>query len=190
VSKITKINEKLLFAPNCKFKQLRTYIISDSRNKIIEAFKDRVNGFYLNQAKKLNEHWDSFIQGAICVICIDFLARIEYNSNRTEERIVNWLTTYINDSFDERLAKRFYKEFRNGLVHEGRIKNGSYFSNDSEKLVNEINDFMGINSQKLIDAISESFNRYIEKLRTDEIEFLNLRRFIIRDFKKELQLDI
>jgi len=46
-----KIGDNLYFSHEYKFTQLDW----DNKKELIEAFKDRVKGFYLNPAKKLNE---------------------------------------------------------------------------------------------------------------------------------------
>lgn len=88
---------------------------------MIEAFEDRVNGFYLKPIEEFNKIGYGFASGIICVTTIDFLARIAIGSDKVGERLRVWLKDNISANDD--LANRFSKDFRNGLVHEGRIKN-------------------------------------------------------------------
>lgn len=88
---------------------------------MIKTFSDRVKGFYLKPARILNKCECAFGTGVLCVTTIDFLARIN-NPEGVGQRDVRqenerWLTENMPKYFDETLAQRFYKEFRNGLVH-------------------------------------------------------------------------
>ncbi len=68
-----KIGEMLYFSPKYKFSDLKW----DDKKTLIEAFKDRVRGFYLEPARQLNDAKKGFATGVLCVTTIDFLARIE-----------------------------------------------------------------------------------------------------------------
>lgn len=66
---------------------------------------------------------------------IDVLSRLKYDIDEVRKRYVSWLVSEIPDFGlpipkykDQKLADLFYKQFRNGLVHEGRIKDGGQFS--------------------------------------------------------------
>jgi len=132
-----KIGDILYFSPKYRFDQINW----NDEEELIEAFRDRVEGFYLNPARVLNEHKYAFGSGILCVTTIDFLARITNNSERVGHRIKRWLTENMPKYFDETLAQRFHEEFRNGLVHEGRIKNCGQFSYDVDELVHQENGY-------------------------------------------------
>ena len=133
-----RVNNILLFSPVYKFSDLNW----DDEKILIGAFKDRVKGFYIEPAEKLNDDKNGFAAGILCVTTIDFLARITIGADNVGERIERWLSKCItefnqNDPDDRSrtLARRFYKEFRNGLVHEGRIKNCGQFSDNFNELI-------------------------------------------------------
>jgi hypothetical protein len=48
---------------------------------------------------------------------------MDTNFKAVGDRIKYWLASEISE-FDQKLAELFYDHFRNGLVHEGHIKNG------------------------------------------------------------------
>jgi len=186
-----RVGDILYFSPNYKFSELRW----SDKEKLIEAFKDRVEGFYLKPAKKLNEERHGFAAGVLCVATIDFLARIETGLlNATGRRFKKWLKDNIkefneNDPLDQNitLAYRFYDEFRNGLVHEGRIKNVGQFSYEFDELVRVENSVMIVNPEKLLEKIERSFNRYIEKIRRNESAFQAFKCALIRDFQRDVE---
>ncbi|MFA4935815.1 MAG: hypothetical protein WC568_08275 [Candidatus Methanoperedens sp.] len=173
---MVNVANELLFNPMLKYSEIRW----DDNEALIEAFSDRVKGFYLEPAQKLNDYEKyAFATGVLCVSTIDLLAciTISCNSGTVGTRFKQWIKEHIT-AFDnsnpnsEILADKFYNEFRNGLVHEGRIKNVGQFSydykkelvhivkemylfnwdkipgNDNEKLLNFIYKFYGINCER------------------------------------------
>jgi len=177
-----RIGEILYFSPKYRFDQINW----NDKEKLIEAFRDRVEGFYLNPVKILNTCKHAFAAGVLCVTIIDFLARITINSGTVGQRIRRWLTENIQE-FDETLAQRFYKEFRNGLVHEGRIKKCGQFSYDFEELFHQEDDIMIVNPNLLLEGISASFDAYMDKVQADNSTFELFRQALMRDFQEDIR---
>ena len=177
-----KVGKILYFSPKYKFLDLKW-----DKKTLIKAFRDRVEGFYLNPAKLLNEGKHAFGAGVLCVTTIDFLARITINSEKVGQRIKGWLTKNIPGDFNETLAQRFYEEFRNGLVHEGRIKNCGQFSYDFSELVHQENGIIIVNSNLLLEKINDSFESYMTKVRTDNFTFQLFKCALMRDFQEDVK---
>ncbi len=274
------IKGELHFSPKYTFKQIEIALKGNEKSSLIDAFKDRICGFYLKPAKKLSgSNFNAFAAGVLCVSAIDCLAFIYENSkrNNTSERFPKWVRENIDefnkkyllfvwdeisgnnnnddskklkrflkqnyDEFDwidsaniekiddggtikisnnsklillklnksektvsinkkvrklyftERKSKteicdyyanRFYFEFRNGLVHEGRIKNGAQFSYEYTKLVTMLKGSMVVNPDILLIKISKSFEDYISKVKMDDTEFKKLEDYL-KNFDKELE---
>jgi len=186
-----RIADILYFSPKYKFSDLRW----DDKKGLIDAFKDRVKGFYLEPAQKLNEDKNGFARGVLCVTTIDFLARIAtIGTDKVKERIVEWLKVNIEkfrevdpNTPGQTLADRLYHEFRNGLVHEGRIKNAGQFSYDSQELVEVREGIMIVNPGRLLDAINNSFERYTDEIERKEFAFHQFRCALMRDFQKDVE---
>lgn len=179
-----KKGDVLYFSPKHKFINLDW----NDKEKLTDAFKDRVGGFYLHPAKILNERQYAFAVGTLCTTIIDFLARIEFGLDKTGERIKKWLLKYIPECFNDNLAERFYREFRNGLVHEGRIKRCGQFSYDhKEELIHLIDDVLIINPNLLLGKIIKAFDSYLKEVKTDEFKFQQLRCALIRDFQEDVE---
>ena len=85
------------------------------------------------------------------------------------------------------LARRFCKEFRNGLVHEGRIKSCGQFSNNFSKLIHMEDRIMIINSALLLEAIKTSFETYMDRVENDTSLFHQFRCALIRDFGDDVE---
>ena len=191
-----KIGEILYFSPRYKFIDIDW----NDKERLLEAFQDRILGFFLDPAKNLNEKKFAFASGILCVTTIDCLARIETGLNATGKRIKNWLESNIKefnqpdpDNPSQSIAYRFYKEFRNGLVHEGHITNAGQFSYDSDKLIHFYSKKSGkkvmiINPELLLNEIQNSFDKYFEKLQKDESAFESFKKNIINIFKDDIKI--
>ncbi|GAI66468.1 unnamed protein product, partial [marine sediment metagenome] len=60
----------------------------NDKEGLLEAFEDRVRGFYLRPTKLLNKEEKGFACGIILLSAIDFLARTRYGKKiRAGERI-------------------------------------------------------------------------------------------------------
>jgi hypothetical protein len=190
------MGDVLHFSPKYRFIDLKW----DDKDNLIRAFQDRVEGFYVRPAKKLNQEKESaFAVGVLCVATVDFLARIETGSDKVKERFEKWVRSNIEqfnkanpDDASQTLAYRFYDEFRNGLVHEGRIKNAGHFSYDCGELVDTIavngtGRVMRINPDILLGLIAESLEKYLHRLRNEEFAFQAFRCALTRDFQRDVE---
>jgi len=130
----------------------------------------------------------------LCATTIDFLARITIRADNVGERIERWLRKYITkfnqkvpDNRSRTLARRFYEEFRNGLVHEGRIKNCGQFSDNFSELIHMEDEIMVINPVLLLEEIKTSFETYMDNLENDTSLFHQFRCALIRDFGDDVE---
>jgi hypothetical protein len=164
--------DKLHFSPKYIFAD----IDFDDRVKLINAFNDRAYGFYLNPAKLLDNNQLGFACGLMCAATIDFLARLIYQGSPSKLRIENWLKDNIKEFNNENLAVRFYKDFRCGIVHEGRIKNPGEFSYQSNQIVTTKDGIIRINPGLLLRKIEHSLTEYLTMIQRDSAVFDNFRQ--------------
>jgi hypothetical protein len=164
-----QIDNELYFAP-----EIRHLDWTDVYN-LIDAFYRRVMGYYLSPARILTDMNEAFGAGVLCVTTIDFLASIEENTtSKVGDRFERWLINRI-PKFDipdplipqQTLACRFYKDFRNGLVHEGRIKNAGQFTLSNDSLIAFERYAMIINPIYLVDWIEDGLSNYRDELLAD-----------------------
>lgn len=183
-----KIGNILYFSPNYKFTQIEW----DYKEQLLKAFRDRVEGFYLHPAQDLNQKRYGFVAGLVCVATIDFLARISIGGN-TGDRFETWLcknTTELrkkDPSNNRTLSRRFYEEFRNGLVHEGRIKNCGQFSYEFKDLVSVNDGVMLVNPERLLDEITKAFEKYMQEVKENEEDFRKFKKALKRDFQADVE---
>ena len=186
-----RTDDILYFSPKYKFLDLKW----DDKKNLTDAFKDRVEGFYIEPTKKLNGNKNVFAVGVMCVVTIDFLARIKTCSGKVGKRFEDWLVSNIKEfnrsdpgNPSRTLACRFYDEFRNGPVHEGHIKNAGQFSyHFEEEIVKVEQGIMVINPDLLLNAIISSFDKYMHHVKNEEFTFHQLRCALIRDFEKDVE---
>lgn len=187
-----KVGDILYFSPNYKFNQIDW----DNKEELIKAFKDRVDGFYLNPADDLNKKEYGFVAGLVCVTTIDFIARISVGG-KVGYRFKKWLCKNIphfnkkdpNNS-NKTLAKRFYDEFRNGLVHEGRIKDCGQFSYEFKDTISVNDGVMLINPEILLKDIKKAFEEYIREVKENQEAFGKLKEALKRDFQGDVDYSV
>ncbi len=185
---MTRKNSILYFSPRFTF---ATLDLNDPV-KSVEAFRDRVEGFYLEPARLLRKTDFAFACGLICCAAIDFLAR--YSGVRGKKRIAEWLESNLPDfkqpdpnKKSVTLAQRFSEDFRHGLVHEGRIKNLGEFSLETEELVKIDGQAMTVNPGLLLDSIQNAVGRYCAILDKNGTELTSLVNKLRSDFDKEIK---
>lgn len=172
------------------------YVLKDNKRiNIIDMFEDRLFGFYIGPARLLDLNNYGFATGIMCICIIEFLARIQcsrpnvksyessqlfmewlaqnvkeldYNGRR---RCINYITSNnVHVCFDvPEGVSDFYYYFRNGIVHEGRIKNGYQFSYSHNMLVfaKPDDNLLIVNPRLLLKKLEVIANGYITGLRTD-----------------------
>lgn len=110
-----KIGEILYFAPGIRFNEV------DMDGPLLpEQFGRRVAGFYIDPSEECASRGHAFACGVLIVSCIDALARIRFGDG-VGRRFCKFALDELKSFSDPDMAERFYDEFRNGLVHEGRL---------------------------------------------------------------------
>ena len=188
--------DELYYSPSCTFKKLKD-MVDNNRSEIIKAFKERVEELYLKPAELLIQRAKEekenmgflFSAGLICVSVIDFLGRFYTGQNCVRNRFIEWILKYMNRSFNSEISDKFYEDFRNGLVHECRIKNGGEFSLEIDKPIDVVQmekyDYLVVNPEKLLEEIREAFENYITDLDKRNKLYEQLKKIINSDFESD-----
>jgi hypothetical protein len=116
---------------------------------------------------------------------VDALARYDPRCMTPDTRYTDWLARELPSFSNPVHAKRLYDDFRCGLVHEARIKNGSEFSNAFDETVHLEDGVMVVNPlyfhTELVQALA-SFNDYL----SESIAFKTFGSRIAADFHHEI----
>lgn len=184
-----RIEDGIYFSPNLKYYD----VDFNHPETLIEAFRDRIMQYYIEPIKKLNDDHDAFAAGLICVTTIDVLSRMKNDIDEVRKRYVNWLVSDIPDfglpipkNKKQKIGDLFYKQFRNGLVHEGRIKDGGQFSYIFGDLITIEEDFLVINPLQLADKIEIAFDKYIFDVLSNSEKLQKFIKMIERDFGTDI----
>ena len=176
-----RIGEHLFFAPGITFANVDT-----TGTTLAQQVGERIRGFYLRPVRSLVEGGHAFASGVMLVVAIDALARLETGSEKVGERFRDWCTAYLPSCTDP-ISKRFYEAFRNGLVHEARIKDGGEFSLEIKDTFQEIGDILSCNPMLLLAEVESALAAYIRTLEEDSAQLGAVRDRILKDFAYEFE---
>ncbi len=132
---LMKIGEVIYFAKGIPFSQ-----VDLDGQRLLEQFQRRIKDLYIVPAQECADQEHPFAAGVLLVSCIDALARLRYGGG-VGERFKKFLRDYVDSFATDHLAKKFYDNFRNGLVHEARLKTGAQFSLELTETVVESGSF-------------------------------------------------
>ena len=173
---MTRIGNELYFSPRFRFCDLDV----GDREKLVEALRDRLMGFYLEPATRLVNAGDAFAAGLLCCAAVGFVALCA-----GDDHPEIWLCKNIREfGGDKGLARKFWRWFRNGLVHEGRVKAFGQFSLELPDLLNIDGPALVVNPKVLLEAIQKAFQSYFENL--DATQSARLIRRLERYFGAEI----
>jgi hypothetical protein len=92
-------------------------------------------------------------------------------------------------SFDsEARAQLLYDDYRNGLVHEARLKRGCVFALDVGRPLDEGGTFPVIDVARLFDEVQRAIHQVIDEMEESEAFRSELVRYVSTTFARELYL--
>ncbi len=172
---MTRIADLLYFAPGLRFDQ-----IDLDGPRLPVQFERRMTGFYIEPAEECARGGHAFAAGVLLVSCIDALARFRFGGlvgARFRKFVAEDLRSFSGDG----VAQRFYDHFRNGLVHEARIKKGGQFSLETKTTVEELGGLLLINPVCLAHEVRAALESYVTLLGRDDSE----RRKLAEAFRQD-----
>jgi hypothetical protein len=176
-----RIADQLYFAPNIRFRQL------DLTGDVLpDQFGARIRGFYLDPAISLAKKGHAFSCGVLLVVTIDAIARVCSTKEKVGERMKDWCESNLPSLSTQDMRRCFYEDFRNGLVHEARVKNGSEFNLDENHAASLRGSRLVVNPRLLADEIASSLAKFIATLKSDYTENQRFLRRLQSEFEHEL----
>jgi hypothetical protein len=176
-----RVGDVLYFSPRYRFSELDF----DDTKALIDAFQDRVEGFYLLPASRLIDEGHAFAGGLVSCAAVEFIANISGQISASE-----WIQKNLSDfGKDNKLAERFWNYFRNGLAHEGRVKafsqGSGQFSLELHQMLTTSGSTLIVNPRLLLEAVQRAFRSYCEYL--DESQAARLVKSLRRYFEDEVK---
>lgn len=177
-----RIGDFLYFAPGIKFSEVDVV----SGRELPHQFERRITGYYLEPSFEASQKGHAFAAGLLLVSCIDALARVHGAGVRdTNKRFPRWCRENL-PCFKNGYSKRFYLDFRNGLVHEARIKRGGEFTFEMHEAVAMRDSRLSVNPQLLGKEIAQALSKFIAELGESEVKRREFLEYIKKDFSYEL----
>lgn len=174
-----RIQELLYFAPGLRLDQVD---LDDDR--LPGYLHQRLTGYYIEPAQICVAAGYAFAAGALLVSCIDALARYQYGG-KVGIRFKRFCSTFLPSFSAPELAARFYADFRNGLVHEARLKRGGQFSLEAGVVAQEIHGLLIVNPSGLAEEVADSLGAYQVLLEADPAATKRLRAVLKEDHKED-----
>jgi hypothetical protein len=177
-----RIGDLLYFGPGLRFDQ-----VDLDGPELPKQFENRMIGFYIEPAEKCARCGYAFAAGVLLVSCIDALARLRFRDGvgrRFRKFVCKELRSFSADS----LAQCFYDDFRNGLVHEARLKNGGQFSLETNTTVAEFDGLLLINPACLAQEVRVALHSYVTVLSQDDRARARLALTLRRDHSDDFRV--
>jgi hypothetical protein len=175
-----RIDDILYFAPGIRFDE-----VDLGGQQLPEQFRARIEGFYLRPAELCADKDAAFAAGALVLACIDALARIQLGS-RVGERFKKFATDELSSFKSGDRAARLYYDFRNGLIHEARIKKGAQFSLQFDETIVEIDGVFVINPRRVVGEVRDALERYVEQLQKQPEKLERLTAALREDYADDM----
>jgi hypothetical protein len=177
---MSRVADQLYFAPSIRFADLDL-----TGNRLPTQFQLRIKGFYLKPAIQLAKARYDFASGILVVCAIDALALSMTGSNGNA-RITAFCRKNIPDLAAEPDAEMFCEHFRNGLLHEARVKNGSEFDSKIDQIVDVHHGYLTVNPLRLAIRVEEVLGEYVVFLYRNPPLKIGLAKKLKRIFQHEL----
>jgi len=170
-----KIDDILYFAPKVRFDDLDFV-----GHELPQQFAARINGYYLDAAEHCGHSGFAFAAGVLVLAAIDALARVQIGG-AVGSRFKSFAAHELGSFSKAETAAKLYDDFRNGLIHEARIKQGAQFSLQSGQTIAEADGVVIVNPLLLSSEVRGALERYVRKLNREPKLLSDLRNRLMQD---------
>ena len=180
-----RIGEHIFFAPGVRFSDLDL-----DGPHLTDQYRTRMEGYYLRPADRCVAAGHGFAAGLLAVVAIDAMSRLYFGPNRGR-RFVNrdfrTFTCRLLPSFSsQEYADILYEKYRNGLVHEGRLKDGCQFELNRSMTLDNSGPVPVIDPARLLQEVREALNRLVDDISASEPFRREFARLLKNEFTYEL----
>lgn len=154
--------------------QQLTFSTEDEWQKAVDILADRIYGRFLKPISRIEAYtYTGFAVLALDCLLIETLQQFREGKASTPRRMseqyfINFLTTTsFGAYFDDRTAKMFYDQIRNGILHQAEVKESSrVLIREGTPLVSETDDRKGlvINRKLFHKQLVNEFEKYLSHL--------------------------
>jgi len=177
-----KIGEFLYFAPGIAFADI------DFREKSLpDQYARRIEGFYLAPANALVKERHGFAAGLLIVCAIDALGKVESPDASVGERFKHYCRARLPSFANEAESRQLYELFRNGTVHEARVKDGTEITFESGVCVETAPGGIRVNPQYLLEEVRSALFTQMEEIRNNDDSLKRFKKYLLQQFHTELE---
>lgn len=182
-----RVEDILYFSPSYK----TPYLDLENGEELLLAFIERVEEFYFKPAEKLNNEFEAFSKGVITLTAIDFIGDYFIRTSNSDriKKFCSGLKSIKDLEKNEiiSLTEIINEDYRNGLIHEGRIKNmGQFFYGINELIVLGNGNTM-INPTVLLNETRDRFYEYIEIIKNSKDQMFHFKNRFKQRFEDEIK---
>ena len=173
--------KKLYFSKKILFREIDW----DDKENLICQIKDRIFEFYLDPAKALGELDYGFGQCVLLCTVLEFLASFENEEGKSKGKHFQQVVQRIH-GFDSKKSRRFWRNYRNGLVHEGYIKGLDQLSFTQKEVVSLEQNIMVVNPQILHKKIEFLVYQFVSLITTEQEQYTSFLRIMKKKFAEDV----
>jgi len=178
---MSRIGDTLFLAPDVPFANLDL-----SGERLPTQLQQRIAGFYLRPAMDLAIAKHAFAAGLLVVCGMDALGLLMTGASDSQARFKG-LCRKIPDLACDGNDELFCEHFRNGLVHEARVKKGSEFSLGIDSVAVPDRGRLIVHPLLLAKSVNSLLTEYIKDVYLDPEAKNALRKKLKRTFRYELE---
>ena len=180
-----RIGDVTYFAPGIRFSELDL-----TGERLPDQILARIEGYYLQAADRCIREELAFAAGLLIVTCIDAMSRFAHGPNRLRRTTAKDFCTFARmrlSSF-KRLpaAQLLYDDYRNGLVHEARLKNGCQFALGLGRTLDVTGVFPVIDAARLLQEVRDAIHALVDEMRASKPFREQLVTYVRREFAYEI----
>ena len=180
-----RIGDVSYFAPDIPFSA-----VDLTGETLPDQLLARIEGYYLGAADHCVRQGFAFAAGLIVVACVDAMAAFAHGPNRESRRSHDDFRAFARTrlrSFKPRAnAELLYSDYRCGLVHEARLKNGAQFALGLDRTLNFEGLFPVIDAARLLSEVREAVYELIDEMRSSEPFREHVAIYVRRVFAREI----
>lgn len=180
-----KVGDHVYFAPGIRFTDLDL-----DGPRLPKQYSARIEGYYLTPADRAAKAGDAFAAGLLALTAIDAMSRLYFGPNRPSRQVKSDFEFFVRGllpSFSEPMkAKILYEKYRNGLVHEARLKDGCQFEIGRSTTFDTSGPMPIIDPARLVTEGRAALKQLVSELEVSQQFLAEFAKYLREEFSFEL----